>query len=254
MKKWQKWLVIGLLAIIAMVIALSFHQPPVRLMPTPKGFLTEMPNAFAANPALAKSNRIEFFYATNRLPVGPRINRLYAVVPGRDLHLGVGSILIGTEDTSWDQIYALSTGQSDDRRPTLRLESPLEMASVTDDLALVGARSAAPRLGEIYHAAPDAETRDFVDDLNRYATRADRVTVAANMGDLTLRISGAVNRASPAGRPDMAELSPEAADFLLGATVANKIELVSDRSEIFPTCRNDPTPSGTMTPGCRTMC
>lgn len=362
MKKWKKWLLISLLVIAGVVIALSFHQPPMRLMPTPKAFLIGMPNAFAANPDLQKSNRIEFFYATNRLPVGPRINRLYAVVPGRDLHLGVGSILIGTEQTTWDQIYAWSTGQNDDRRPQLPLESLLEMASVDDTLAarpdlasappgmrawfklidtalerspdkdiivyvhganstveraagqaaqlahftgqnsvvilfawptaenflryssdvetafgaapqlarliallqrhtsarridllsysaggtvassglaLVGAAATRPgappsRLGQVYHAAPDADTRGFVDDLRDYAGTADRVTIAANTGDLTLRISGAVNRASRAGRPDMAELSPQAARFLLEATQADKVELVSVRGEDIP--------------------
>lgn len=359
MKRWKKWLIISLLVIAGVTIALSFHQPPMRLMPTPQAFLLEMPNAFAANPKLSKSNRIEFFYATNRLPVGPRINRLYAVVPGRDLHLGVGSILIGTEETTWDKIYQLSTGQSDDRRPQLRLEALLEMASVDETLsaradlastppgmrawfqllettlenspdkdviiyvhganstveraagqaaqlahftgqnsivilfawptaenflrysqdvetafgaapqlarlialleqhssarkidvlsysaggtvassglALVGTAArqdgaTASRLGQVHHAAPDADTRGFVDDLRDYAGVADRVTVSGNMGDSALRLSQTINRGSRAGRPDFRELSPQAARFLGESIERGQVELLSVRGQ-----------------------
>lgn len=81
----RRILLVLLVVIIAVTVAMSFYQPPMRLMPTPTVFLNGVPNAFAANPALAKNNLIEIFYATNRLPVGPRNNRTYAVVPGRDL-------------------------------------------------------------------------------------------------------------------------------------------------------------------------
>ena len=329
---------ITLFIIVAVIIALSFHQPPMRLMPTPKLVLGAGPNAFAANPVLARTNTIEFFYATNRLPVGPRNNRLYAVVPGRDLNLGVGQVRIGGAQTSWEQIYALSTGAGDDRRPQLNLEAMVELATIDEDgamtpglrawlalvdgalersrdkdiiiyvhganatveraagqaaqlrhftrqnsvvllfawptaenflryprdvqtafgaapqlaklvellaaqtsarkidvltysaggmvgsdgLALVGRKARAaggidPRLGEVYHAAPDADTRGFVDDLRDYAGVANRVTVAANLNDSALRLSQLINRASRAGRPDFSELSPNATRFLLDA-------------------------------------
>ena len=63
-----------------------------------------------------------------------------------------------------------------------------------------------PRLGEIYHAAPDADTRGFVDDLKDYVRVARRVTVAANKGDAALRLSAVINRGARAGRPDFGEL------------------------------------------------
>jgi esterase/lipase superfamily enzyme len=351
----RRILIITLLIIVAVIIALSFYQPPMRLMPTPQVFLDGAPNAFAANPQLAKTNRIELFYATNRLPVGLRTNRTYAVVPGRDLQLGVATIRIGDEATTWERIYAMSTNVVDDRRPRLTLQSLSELATVKDDgeltpgtrawlglvnaaldrspdkdiiiyvhganstveraagqaaqlrhftgqnsvvllfawptaenflvyprdmvtafgaapqlarlvdllarhsraehidilsysaggtvasdgLARVGreARSAGavnPRLGEVYHAAPDADTRGFVDDLRDYADVARRVTVAANMGDVTLRLSQIANRGSRAGRPDIAELSPNATRFLLDATRDKGLELLRVRPEDFP--------------------
>ncbi len=343
---------IALFIIVAVIIAMSFHQPPMRLMPTPKLFLDGAPNAFTANPALARSNTIELFYATNRLPVGPRTNRLYAVVPGRDLQLGVSQIRIGGEQTTWEQIYALSTGTGDDRRPQLNLETMAELATLaegeplspgargwlglvnaalersvdkdiiiyvhganatveraagqaaqlrhftgqnsvvllfawptaenflryprdvqtafgaapqlakliellaahtkarridvltysaggmvgSDGLALVGRQSHLagtpdPRLGEVYHAAPDADTRAFVDDLRDYAGVATRVTVAANLNDSALRLSQFINRASRAGRPDFTELSPNATRFLLEANRSEGLDLLNVRPE-----------------------
>ena len=351
----RRILIILLLVVAGVTIALSFYQPPMRLMPTPTVFLDGAPNAFAANPALAKTNSIEIFYATNRLPVGPRNNRTYAVVPGRDLQLGVATIRIGGADTAWDKIYAMSTNEVEDQRPRLNLETLAEIATVeengqqspgtrawlglvnaaidrsadkdiiiyvhganstveraagqaaqlrhftgqnsvvllfawptaenflryprdmvtafgaapqlarlvkllarqtrarnidiltysaggtvgSDGLALIGREAARPgsidpRLGEIYHAAPDADTRGFVDDLRDYAGKAQRVTVAANMGDLTLRLSQAANRGSRAGRPDIEELSPNQTRFLLDATRDLGLELLRVRPENFP--------------------
>jgi esterase/lipase superfamily enzyme len=72
-------------------------------------------------------------------------------------------------------------------------------------LALLAAENpdAAAGLGEVYHAAPDADFRDFVTDLKVYAPLAGRVTTALNLGDSALRLAQAVNRGSRAGRPDL---------------------------------------------------
>ena len=354
----RRVLIILLLVVVAGTIAVSFHQPPMRLMPTPTVFLIGAANAFAANPDLARTNRIAVFYATNRLPVGPRGARTYAVVPGRDLQLGVATIRIGNDATTWQAIYDMSTRAGDDRRPRLNLETLAEIGTVTeadtlspgtrawlglvnaaidrsrdkdiiiyvhganstveraagqaaqlrhftgqnavvllfawptaenflryprdmvtafgaapqlartvallarhsrarrieilsysaggtvasDGLALVGRQARAsgvdprvfPRLGDVYHAAPDADTRGFVDDLRDYGGVATRVTVAANMGDATLRLSQVSNRGSRAGRPDIAALSPNQARFLLDATREKRLELLRIRPEDFP--------------------
>ena len=83
----------------------------------------------------------------------------------------------------------------------------------SDGLAMVGRDAkqpgaVAPRLGEVYHAAPDADFRGFVDDMRDYADEAQRVTVAVNLGDSALRLSQVINRASRAGRPDMQGTHP----------------------------------------------
>lgn len=351
----KRFLLITLVIIIGATIALSFHQPPMRLMPTPALFNQGLPDGFAINKAAIADNRMEVFYATNRLPVGPRTNRLYAVVPGRDLHFGVATIRVGGPGDTIEQLKALSTSTIEDTRPRLNLDTLAEMGTVdaeaperltpgmrawlglvnaaidrsmdkdiiiyvhganstveraagqaaqlrhftghnsvvllfawptaenflvyprdietafgaspqlarviallskhskarkidvltysaggtvgSDGLALTGrmASEGVPiRLGEVYHAAPDADTRGFVDDMRDYAKVATRTTVAANMDDAALIIAQIVNRGSRAGRPDMAELSPNAARFLLEATEEHGLELLRINPSYFP--------------------
>lgn len=82
------------------------------------------------------------------------------------------------------------------------------------------------RLGQIYFAAPDIDTRRFVDELGAYIDVADRVTVSANLNDLALRFSALIGRASRAGRPNLGELSLEQSEFLLAASSEYGADLV----------------------------
>lgn len=101
------------------------------------------------------------------------------------------------------------------------------------DLARDDPKDAA-KLGEVYHAAPDADFAGFVDDLAVYGPYARRVTTAANLGDSALRLAGAVNRASRAGRPDLRELTPEAADWLMGAASHLGMDFLHISPETMP--------------------
>lgn len=96
------------------------------------------------------------------------------------------------------------------------------------------APEAAARLGEIYHAAPDADFAGFVDDLETYAGDAGRVTVAVNLGDSALRLAQVVNRASRAGRPDLRELDAESAAWLLNAADDDGLEIVQVSPDTMP--------------------
>ncbi|MCB1313516.1 MAG: alpha/beta hydrolase [Sedimentitalea sp.] len=93
---------------------------------------------------------------------------------------------------------------------------------------------AATDLGEVYHAAPDADFRDFVADLKVYGSAARRVTAAVNLGDSALRLAQVMNRASRAGRPDLRELEPEAAEWLLAAAGTDGIDLLQIHPEAMP--------------------
>lgn len=109
----------------------------------------------------------------------------------------------------------------------------------SDGLALVGRKAEKagafdPRLGEVYHAALDADFRGFVDDLRDYASVARRVSVAVNMEDSTWRLSQTINRGSRAGRPDIAELSPNARRWLLEASTTHGLEIVKVRPANIP--------------------
>ena len=94
--------------------------------------------------------------------------------------------------------------------------------------------AAAARLGEIVHAAPDADFRGFVDDLAAYAGHAGRVTATVNLGDSALRLAQAVKRASRAGRPDLGELDPAATAWLLAAADDDGLEIVQVSPDTMP--------------------
>ena len=74
------------------------------------------------------------------------------------------------------------------------------------------------RLAQIYFAAPDVDTRQFVDDLAHYVKIVDRVSLAANLNDSALRFASLVHRASRAGRPNPTELDDAQTEFLLEAS------------------------------------
>lgn len=74
------------------------------------------------------------------------------------------------------------------------------------------------RLKHIYYAAPDIDTRRFVDELSKYVDVVDRVTVAANLSDSALRVAGMIHRGSRAGRPDPSELNAEQTAFMVRAS------------------------------------
>ena len=82
------------------------------------------------------------------------------------------------------------------------------------------------RLGQIYFAAPDIDTRRFVDELGAYVDIADRVSVSANLNDFALRFAEVIGRASRAGRPNLSELSPEQSQFLVDASRKYGADLV----------------------------
>lgn len=89
-------------------------------------------------------------------------------------------------------------------------------------------------MGDVYHAAPDADFRAFVDDLGDYAPLAGRVTAAINMNDSALRLAQVVNRASRAGRPDLRELDAAQTETLLGAVRAGDLDVIQVSPETIP--------------------
>jgi esterase/lipase superfamily enzyme len=90
------------------------------------------------------------------------------------------------------------------------------------------------RLGNVYYAAPDADTRVFVDQMRTYIDVVGRVTVAVNQGDSALRFSQLVHRASRAGRPDPDELDPRQRSFLIEASQRLGFDLVEVDPEAIP--------------------
>ena len=98
------------------------------------------------------------------------------------------------------------------------------------------------RLAHVYFAAPDIDTRRFVQDLGVYVNNVDRVSIAANLNDSALRFANLVHRASRAGRPNPTELDATQTDFLLEASRRLGFDLIKvDPNDIpeLPTTSHD---------------
>ena len=126
-----RYLVILGLIVIGAVIALSFYQPPMRLMPAPGSIprrTRRMPS-----PPIRRWRRIPAFRFSTP-PIACRSARATTGstrwCPGRDLHIGVATIRIGEEGTTWDRIYAWSTARRRRPRPFLHLENLNEQATI----------------------------------------------------------------------------------------------------------------------------
>lgn len=352
MVTFLRWLLgLTLIAVAGVTAFFVFNHPPMRLMPPPLLFQDSGSEIVERAAALADGSRVDIFYATSRLPVGPRDNRIYSVAPDTRLHVGRAELRIGEEGSTIDQMLEWSFGADQGDRPFVHLERMSESATLTgpedagvaadwlaaidaelargrdrdvliyvhganttveraagqasqlrhftgrnsvvvlfawptaenflrysrDIQAAIGAApklseliallaentdaervnvftysagatvggdglaltaqahpDAASRVGEVIHAAPDADFRDFVDDMALYTGTVGRVTTLVNLGDSALRLAAAVNRASRAGRPDLEELSPEATGWLLGASVSGYADVVQVRPEDMP--------------------
>ena len=90
------------------------------------------------------------------------------------------------------------------------------------------------RLAEVYFAAPDIDTRRFVDDLGGYLDLVNRVTIAANLNDSALRVASIVHRASRAGRPDPTELDAEQTAFMVEASNQLGFDLIKVNPDDIP--------------------
>ena len=82
------------------------------------------------------------------------------------------------------------------------------------------------RLKHVYYAAPDIDTRRFVNELTQYVDVVDRVSIAANLNDSALRVAGLIHRASRAGRPNPTELDAEQTTFMIDASRKMGFDLI----------------------------
>ena len=90
------------------------------------------------------------------------------------------------------------------------------------------------RLGQVYYAAPDADTRTFADDIQHYVDLTERVSVSANLNDSALAFAQFRHRASRAGRPDIGELSMEQSQFLIDASRKYNFDLLKIDPSVIP--------------------
>jgi esterase/lipase superfamily enzyme len=165
------WLVAVLLA-----VALAGCQPRVYLMPTPAALRTGEIDPFAGNPLLEKTNRVQVVYATNRLPVGLPNARAYTILPSDILHLGVATLRIGREGSTWEELHKLSTSAKEAERPEIELENLREVIRLGEDDDIdrltPEAQAAFDRLNAVLAQARDKDVMVYVHGANNNVYRA----------------------------------------------------------------------------------
>ena len=110
----------------------------------------------------------------------------------------------------------------------------LTLLATPDSGEAEAARRARLRLRNVYYAAPDFDTRLFVDQMRAYIGIVERVTVSANLDDSALRFARLVHRASRAGQPDPSELDAEQSAFLVDASQRLGFDLIYVDPAVIP--------------------
>ncbi|WP_172299315.1 alpha/beta hydrolase [Pseudoruegeria sp. HB172150] len=126
---WKKILLVIVVLAVGISAYFIIYHPPVRLMPPPVVFELEGERIIEAAPTLVEDDEIEIFYATNRMPVGGS----YTIAPDRSLRVGTGTLRIGEEGTTLDQLKEWTTRGDSGDRPYLHLVDVNEMAVLEED-------------------------------------------------------------------------------------------------------------------------
>ena len=164
-------------------------------------------------------------------PSGERVRRYFS-----DIRTARASI------PAFTQLIELLAANTDARQiDILAYSAGAEIASA--GLAQLGLRDTGEsrealkrrlRLGQVYYAAPDADTRAFADDIQHYIDLPERVSVSANLNDSALAFAQFRHRASRAGRPDIGELSTEQSQFLIDASRKYNFDLLKIDPSVIP--------------------
>jgi esterase/lipase superfamily enzyme len=211
------------------VILLIGCQHPVRLMPAPVVFAAGEHSLFSANRSLETSNQVQVFYATNRMPLGPRGARLFTSFPGERLYLGLATVRIGPEGKPWESLFSLSTTSCTTARPVLRLESLDEIAAIgsgeAEELASPEARNFFALINEALAQSIDKDLTIYVHGVNTNVERA--AAQAAQYRHFTGRNSVVLVFAWPSTGSILRYLTDVGNARLSGPVFARLIELLA---------------------------
>ena len=150
----------GVIFLLATVSALSGCTPAVYLMPTPIVLHSEKIAAYQDRQPDAGGNIVNIFYATNRLPIGLKDDRLYTTGLSKTLRLGRASIRIGEKGGSWDLLKAFSSTTERDRKLKLTLEKSNELGKL-DSADADASGEAAAFIAAINKALADNLSKDI---------------------------------------------------------------------------------------------
>lgn len=162
--------------ITALGLLLGACQPSVYLMPTPVALRTGEHDPFMKDRPPQAFNHVPILYATNRVPVGPREDRLYTTAYDQTLRLGLATVQIGEELTTWDTLYRRSTQERREEKIAVKLVNAHEYAKIDaqEDLDALPAAAQAyfTKLNAYLDTIPDKDIIVYIHGANTGFYRA----------------------------------------------------------------------------------
>ena len=177
-KQWQEqaanmrrrtiFRVTALVVVLAVAVTafFVFYHPPMRLMPPPLLFQGQRDAVTGRIEELAEGSRLEVFYASSRLPVGPRDHRIYTVAPDSRLHLGTADLRIGGDEVTLADLVEWTAGYAGGERPFVHLDRMREAATLDGP-------TPGPEVADWLQGVRDALARSGGEDLLVYVHGAN---------------------------------------------------------------------------------
>lgn len=158
------------ITLFILLLLLTGCQPTVYLMPTPETLKDKRFDIFALNPNLEQNNQVNLFYATNRIPQDSSEDLRYGRKYDHSLRLGTAQLQIGSDDLTWDELYAQSTIEERVNKYRISLKETVEAGSIPEDAQDI---ALSPTLREFFDKLNQSIADSLVDELTIYVHGAN---------------------------------------------------------------------------------
>lgn len=116
------------LIVVIVLAPCGCHTPK---MPSPVVFHDGRVDPCARIPESERTTTVQLFYATSRRATGTPSDPSYSNDMSNDLRVGVATVQLGREGTTWEQLCAASTGKLSVTEPKLSIKEVREMARLS---------------------------------------------------------------------------------------------------------------------------
>src|SRR3954465_1285571 len=117
---------------VATVLLWTLHGCRTPTVPSPVVFHDGRIDPCARIPPEERTNQVQILYATSRCATGNPSNPTYSNDVTDELKLGTATVQFGGDDTTWDQLCAMSRGNMPVSKMPMRVTAMQEMARLSD--------------------------------------------------------------------------------------------------------------------------